>query len=333
MIDNKQEISHLIDSIQSLAYRQEGKLEEYIHKIREIISLSGRDSHELINRLNKIRFKPASFFSTEMDYIKCWCQGQEELLKLLQELINSPQEKVFTEVASDISSRKNEPTLLKSSRLYERFNEQPELQGLIDQEKLNDIRSSLAQSIDSFKSTVLSSLPPTEPIAAPNELFVPKNIPLKEAESPKTVLRQKVFTLGNFPGNLDAHVVRFLQKQGLDLVSAHQWPYQEESIIEICKDKIPFDFCVVFLNPEYCMFPKDQSPLKAKWTLNPNIVFQLGFLVGKLGREKVIVLYIEESNLKRPTQHFELLYIPFDAQNLWQNALMTQLRNAGFIHA
>ena len=63
--------------------------------------------------------------------------------------------------------------------------------------------------------------------------------------------------------------------------------------------------------------------------MSPLIIFQLGFLVGKLGREKVVVLHLDEGNLKRPTQFFELLYIVFDVQNLWQNELMTALRKAG----
>jgi Predicted nucleotide-binding protein containing TIR -like domain len=58
-----------------------------------------------------------------------------------------------------------------------------------------------------------------------------------------------------------------------------------------------------------------------------NVVFELGFFVGKLGRERVTVLY--ESGVERPSDIDGLAYIALDEAGGWKLQLIREMRAAG----
>jgi predicted nucleotide-binding protein len=58
-----------------------------------------------------------------------------------------------------------------------------------------------------------------------------------------------------------------------------------------------------------------------------NVVFELGFFFGKLGRERVAVLY--EEGVRRPSDIEGLVYIPLDDVDGWKLQLARELRSAG----
>jgi predicted nucleotide-binding protein len=58
-----------------------------------------------------------------------------------------------------------------------------------------------------------------------------------------------------------------------------------------------------------------------------NVVFELGFLFGKLGRERVAVLY--ESGVERPSDIDGLVYIPFDEAGGWKLQIAREMRGVG----
>ena len=60
-------------------------------------------------------------------------------------------------------------------------------------------------------------------------------------------------------------------------------------------------------------------------------VFELGFLVGKLGRSRVAVFYQENAQFKRPTDYFDVLYTAFDGQLQWQEKLVRQMKTCGIV--
>jgi predicted nucleotide-binding protein len=59
-----------------------------------------------------------------------------------------------------------------------------------------------------------------------------------------------------------------------------------------------------------------------------NVIFELGFFFGTLGREFVAVLH--EENVELPTDIHGLVYIPIDSQGAWRTKLAKELTDAGF---
>ena len=60
-----------------------------------------------------------------------------------------------------------------------------------------------------------------------------------------------------------------------------------------------------------------------------NVVFEHGFFVGKLGRDKVAVLV--KPDVERPSDIDGVLYISFGKNNHWKNELKRELQASGLI--
>jgi len=58
-----------------------------------------------------------------------------------------------------------------------------------------------------------------------------------------------------------------------------------------------------------------------------NVVFELGYFVGALGRKNVAILHDEEVEL--PSDMSGVLYIPLDANGVWRHKLAKEMRSAG----
>ena len=83
------------------------------------------------------------------------------------------------------------------------------------------------------------------------------------------------------------------------------------------------DFAVVLLTPDDkgCAKNEDEARPRAR----QNVVFELGYFFGKLGREKVAVI---NANTEKPSDIDGLVYIPFDSGG-WKLELVKELRAAG----
>lgn len=58
-----------------------------------------------------------------------------------------------------------------------------------------------------------------------------------------------------------------------------------------------------------------------------NVIFELGFFFGKLGRDRVVVLH--EENVEKPSDISGLAYISLDQAGAWKQALARELEAAG----
>lgn len=58
-----------------------------------------------------------------------------------------------------------------------------------------------------------------------------------------------------------------------------------------------------------------------------NVILELGFFFGRLGRARVALLY--EEGVERPSDIDGVLYVPLDAAGAWKPALARELKAAG----
>jgi len=59
-----------------------------------------------------------------------------------------------------------------------------------------------------------------------------------------------------------------------------------------------------------------------------NVILELGFFLGKLGRRAVVVLYVPEPNFDMPSDCSGVLYIQYNSG--WKNKLAQELKDYGF---
>lgn len=121
-------------------------------------------------------------------------------------------------------------------------------------------------------------------------------------------------------------VSNFIHKLKLNPIILHEKPNEGKTIIEKLESYANVDFAIVLLTPDDIGNSKD-NPNKAEPRARQNVIFELGYFVGKLGREKVCALYKE--NVEIPTDYKGVTYLSMDNNTNWRNKLIQEFNNVG----
>jgi predicted nucleotide-binding protein len=123
-------------------------------------------------------------------------------------------------------------------------------------------------------------------------------------------------------------VARFIVTLGLHPIILHEQADRGRTVIEKFEAHADVEFAVVLLTPDDMGYPKDK-PSEAKPRARQNVVLELGFFIGKLGRSRVCALRKGDVEIEIPNDIAGVLYTPMDAAGTWQIKLATEIRAAG----
>lgn len=140
----------------------------------------------------------------------------------------------------------------------------------------------------------------------------------------------RIFIVHGHDEAMKQAVARTLEKIGLEPIILHEKPSEGRTIIEKFTDYSDVSFAVVLLSPDDIAYAKDQPPKDAKLRARQNVIFELGFFIGKLGRNRVLVLYQEEKNFEMPSDYSGVLYTPYDNSGRWKFDLIKELKACGY---
>ena len=121
-------------------------------------------------------------------------------------------------------------------------------------------------------------------------------------------------------------VARLLERLTLRALILHEQPNAGRTLIEKFEDYSDVRFAVIVLTPDDVGYPNGRQT-EAKSRARQNVIFELGFFIGKLGRERVCAIYKE--GVEIPSDYIGVLYIPMDAAGAWQLRLARELKHAG----
>jgi predicted nucleotide-binding protein len=117
---------------------------------------------------------------------------------------------------------------------------------------------------------------------------------------------------------------RFLEKLGITAVILHEQANLGKTLIEKLEHYGNVPFAVVLLTPD------DEGRAKGTEPLNPrarqNVVLELGYFVGHLGRKHVCALY--KGGVELPSDYDGVAWINMDGD--WRLLLARELKAAGF---
>ena len=149
--------------------------------------------------------------------------------------------------------------------------------------------------------------------------------PRPEEPSPKA--RTTVFVVHGHGEAFKQQVARFLNAvTDLEPVILHEQANSGRTIIEKFEAQAGrAAFAVVLLTAD------DDGGVRGTGERRPrarqNVVFELGFFIGALGRSRVAVLH--EDGVELPSDMSGVLYTPLDAAGAWKLALAKELQAAG----
>lgn len=121
-------------------------------------------------------------------------------------------------------------------------------------------------------------------------------------------------------------VARFLERLGLNVVILHEKPSKSQTIIEKFEENSDVSFAVVLLTPDD-LGATASSRKKPHKRARQNVVFELGYFIGKLGRSRVCALYA--SDVELPSDFDGVIYVPYDKAGGWKTKVATEIKAAG----
>lgn len=122
-------------------------------------------------------------------------------------------------------------------------------------------------------------------------------------------------------------VARFLEKLDLKPVILAEIPGRGRTIIEKFEQHAQVGYAIVLLTPDDAgSFQGDANDLKPR--ARQNVIFELGFFIGRLGRERVYAL--TKGDVEIPSDYAGVEYIPFNDSDDWKLKLIRELKSDGF---
>ncbi len=139
-------------------------------------------------------------------------------------------------------------------------------------------------------------------------------------------ITNKVFVVHGRDDGTKETVARLLTRLELEPVILHEQPNQGRTIIEKFEEFAQVGFAVVLLTPDDTCCSKGE-PDMPKLRARQNVILELGFFLGKLGRERTFALLKGEVEI--PSDYDGVIYISLDDEGAWKMNLIRELKEAG----
>ncbi len=118
----------------------------------------------------------------------------------------------------------------------------------------------------------------------------------------------------------------FILSLGLQPIILHMQPSSGRTIIEKIEHYSNVGFGVVLYTP--CDVGNKIGELAGNYRARQNVVFEHGFLIGKLGRSRVSA--VVKGEIEKPNDISGVVYVEMDQEVQWKTQLLTELRGAGY---
>ncbi|HGS4780263.1 TPA: TIR domain-containing protein [Vibrio cholerae] len=139
--------------------------------------------------------------------------------------------------------------------------------------------------------------------------------------------KNKVFIVHGHNGEAKERTARFIEKLGFEAIILHEQASKGMTIIEkIEKYSNEVGFGIVLYTPDDMGNVKSEAESgELKYRARQNVVFEHGFLIGKLGRKNVAPLV--EGAIELPNDISGVVYI---SDSDWQADIAKEMKSAGY---
>ena len=141
-----------------------------------------------------------------------------------------------------------------------------------------------------------------------------------------TTPNTKVFIVHGHDGVTKLDVADFIKSLGLDPIILHMQPSSGRTIIEKIEAYTDVGFAVVLYTP--CDVGSKNGKYIFHSRARQNVVFEHGYLIAKLGRERVSALV--KGSVETPNDISGVVYIALDEDENWKTQLKSEMRAVGY---
>jgi len=162
------------------------------------------------------------------------------------------------------------------------------------------------------------------------EKFLTKPQAVATLSVASTSAKRRVIVVCGTDDDMKKALTHALSKLWLIPVLLCEEPSHGRKLMERYTDYADVGFAVVLLSPDDFGYAKNAESTTRKLRPRQEVVFELGFLLGKLGRGNVLVFFKECLNFEVPTDFEGMKTVAFDQLDSWKLALIRELGNSGY---
>ena len=144
---------------------------------------------------------------------------------------------------------------------------------------------------------------------------------------PQSTYGNEVFIVHGHDDKTKETVARFVENLGIEATILHERANRGQTIPEKFEEHASeAGFAIILLTPDDVGASKDKiKDLKPR--ARQNVVLELGYFWGRLGRGRVCVLH--KGGVELPSDMQGLLYVPMNSPDEWQLPLAREMKQAG----
>lgn len=139
-------------------------------------------------------------------------------------------------------------------------------------------------------------------------------------------LSNNIFIVHGHDERVKLDTARTIEKLGLNPIILSEQPNQGQTIIEKFELHSDVGFAVILLTADD--LGKVKTDEEDKYRARQNVIIEMGYFIGKLGRSKVFPLY--EEGVELPSDLHGVLYVPIDNAGSWKFRLAKELNASGY---
>lgn len=137
----------------------------------------------------------------------------------------------------------------------------------------------------------------------------------------------RVFIVHGHDESAQNKAARFVEKLGFEAIILHEKASSGRTIIEKIEHYSDVGFAIVLYTPDDVGSVKSE-PDNLNVRARQNVVFEHGYLIGKLGRQNVSALV--DGKLELPNDISGVVYIALDEGSAWQLQLAKEMKQSGY---
>lgn len=137
--------------------------------------------------------------------------------------------------------------------------------------------------------------------------------------------KNKVFVVHGHDEGAKQTVARFLEQCDFETVILNEQADNGKTIIEKIEQYTDVVFAIILYTP--CDVGRDKNIKKTKPRARQNVVFEHGYLMGKLGRERVCALV--KQGVETPGDISGVVYKVMDLAGAWKTEVLREMKNVG----
>ena len=141
-----------------------------------------------------------------------------------------------------------------------------------------------------------------------------------------TTDNKQVFIVHGHNKEIQQSVARTIEKLGLKPIILHEQPNSGKTVIEKFEAYSNVGFAIILMTDDDAGKAKTENDLKKR--ARQNVILELGYFIGKLGRDKVLPLYVDGVEL--PSDIHGVVYVPIDQAENWKFSIVRELKAAGY---